>query len=62
MVIKNFKKLLSAGVNIFSQQYCIDNTMYTGLLPDDICAGVPTTQTSNGAAGGIDTCQVKLIY
>ena len=62
IVIKNFKKLLSAGVNIFSQQYCIDNTVYTHLLPDDICAGVPATQTSTGAAGGIDTCQVKFIY
>ena len=49
---------MSAGVNIFSQQYCRDNTIYSNLMPDDICAGMPATEDSNGAAGGIDSCQV----
>ena len=54
-------KLLSAGVNIFSQQYCIDNTIYQALRPDDICAGIPDSNNDGMTEGGIDTCQVKLL-
>jgi hypothetical protein len=44
--------LQSVGVNIFSQEYCIANTLYTGLMPDDICAGIPDTDGIGGADGG----------
>ena len=49
--------LMSAGVNVFSQEYCIANTIYDALLPDDICAGIPDSDNSGGADGGKDSCQ-----
>jgi hypothetical protein len=49
--------LLSVGVNIFSQEYCIANTESNALLPDDICAGIPDGDGNNQADGGKDSCQ-----
>lgn len=49
--------LMSAGVNVFSQEYCIANTVYNVLLPDDICGGIPDSDNSGGADGGKDSCQ-----
>ena len=45
-------ELLSAGVNIFSHEYCIANTLYTYLLPDDICAGIPDENHDGQTDGG----------
>ena len=54
-------QLHAVGVNIFTQQYCIDNTIYGALLPDDICAGIPDGHLGDAldgqADGGKDSCQ-----
>ena len=52
-------ELHSVGVNVFSQQYCIDNTQYNALLPDDICAGIPDNNGNGEADGGKDSCQAS---
>ena len=49
--------LLSIGVNIFSQEYCIANTESNFLFPDDICAGIPDGDGDGQADGGKDSCQ-----
>jgi len=51
------QSMQSVGQNVFSQEYCIANTGYGSLEPDDICAGIPNSDGVDGADGGKDSCQ-----
>lgn len=49
--------LYSVGVNILSQQYCIEKSdSVVSLQPDDICIGAPDTTGNNLMDGGIGSC------
>ena len=52
--------LQSVGVNIFSNDYCIANSiadMSSVLQTDEVCAGAPDSNSNNLVDGGIDSCQ-----
>ena len=51
------KIIKSAGVNIFSQDYCLANTNQFLLMPDDICAGIPDFDGNGESDGGVDSCR-----
>ena len=40
-----------------SQEYCINKSFISSLLPDDICAGIPDMDDDNVIDGGSDSCQ-----
>jgi hypothetical protein len=50
-------ELLSVGVNYMSQEYCINKSFLSSLLPDDICAGIPDMDDDDVIDGGSDACQ-----
>ena len=50
-------KLQSVGVNLFSQDYCAANTLYSDVMEDEICAGLPDSDGNGLTDGGKDSCQ-----
>ena len=50
-------KLQSVGVNLFSQEYCAANTLYSSIQDDEICAGLPDGNGDGLTDGGKDSCQ-----
>ena len=50
-------KLQSVGINLFSQEYCAANTLYSSVQDDEICAGLPDSNNDGLTDGGKDSCQ-----
>ena len=54
------KRLLTkVGVNIFSHNYCVNNSIYGNFIVEEaeICAGVPDRNGDGLTDGGKDACQ-----
>ena len=52
-------RLMSTGVGIMSDQWCIDNSHYTenDIHSDEICAGMPDMDGNGLTDGQTDSCQ-----
>ena len=49
---------MQAGVNIFSQEYCLQKSKYKGRLrSDEICAGTPDRDNNGLSDSGPDACE-----
>ena len=48
--------LQETGLNIFSRDYCLANTNYHDVYPEEFCAGQPDRDGDNLVDGGIDAC------
>ena len=48
--------LQETGLNIFSRDYCMANTNYHDVYPEEFCAGQPDRDGDNLVEGGIDVC------
>ena len=44
------------GLNIFSREYCLANTNYDVVKPEEFCAGQPDRDGDNLVEGGLDVC------
>ena len=56
---KDKRLLTEVGVNIFSHDYCVNNSIYGNFIVEEaeICAGVPDRNGDGLTDGGKDACQ-----
>ena len=51
-------KLQAVAVNVMSYEYCTENALHDGIVPDaELCAGIPDLNNDGILDGGKDACQ-----
>ena len=50
--------LQAVAVNVMSHEYCTENALHDGIVPDaELCAAVPDLNNDGIIDGGKDACQ-----